>query len=143
MPLTPAQQSLLESWLKKHSKPVDPRRGRGPAGQSTDANPEPIPRMTTQEALLENWLKLHRYPIDLRMGPWPARGIQFEAREPVPLTPTQESAQEDWSKRPVDPRKRTPPGSHQANQNPKWRDDEGFEKRYGDPRYYTRVKGLD
>jgi hypothetical protein len=52
----------------------------------------------------------------------------------MPLTP---------SKEPVASRKRKPPAGHEKNQNPKWSDDRWFEKRYGDPDYYSRVKGLN
>jgi len=55
--------------------------------------------------------------------------------EPVePPTPHKESVE-----RPTP----TPSSSNQRDQNPKWKDDEWFEKRYGDPNYYKRIKGLD
>ena len=41
-------------------------------------------------------------------------------------------------KEPVALRRRKPP-----DQNPKWSDDLWFEKKYGDPDYYTRIKGLN
>jgi hypothetical protein len=66
-----------------------------------------------------------------------------EGREPMPLIPTQKSLLEDWLKKPVDLPKRKPPCAHPINQNPKWSDDKWFEKKYGDPDYYKRVRGLN
>lgn len=40
------------------------------------------------------------------------------------------------------PRRKLPTG-HQKHENPKWSDDSWFEKRYGDPDYYYRIKGLN
>ena len=62
------------------------------------------------------------------------------------LTPTQESFMEGWLKKRREPavlRKRKAPVGHQKAQNLKWTDDSWFEKRYGDPDYYKRVKGLE
>jgi hypothetical protein len=65
----------------------------------------------------------------------------------MPLTPTQEAFLAKWLKKektPRAPRNRTPPSSSKPNDpNPKWSDDTWFEKQYGDPGYYKRVKGLD
>lgn len=102
MPLTPAQKSLLEDWLKKHTEAVDLQISQAPAEESAD-----------------------------------------KTLEPMPLTPTQKSLLENWSKGPVASRKHKPPSGHEKNQNPKWSDDRWFEKRYGDPNYYSRVKGLN
>jgi hypothetical protein len=58
--------------------------------------------------------------------------------------PTQKSLLENWlkeRKEPVDLRRRKLPAGQKV-QNPKWTDDAWFEKRYGDPGYYSRVKGL-
>jgi hypothetical protein len=57
-------------------------------------------------------------------------------------SPSQEVALERWL------RKRyelaiQPPRTHRKNQNPKWNDDEWFEKKFGDPAYYNRVNGLE
>jgi hypothetical protein len=82
-------------------------------------------------------------PVDLRISQAPAAQDTGETQEPIPLTPTQKSLLENWSKKPVDSRKRKPPGGQEKNQNPKWSDDRWFEKRYGDPDYYIRVKGLN
>lgn len=43
----------------------------------------------------------------------------------------------------VDRARRKPPTGHQRHENPKWSDDSWFEKRYGDPDYYRRIKGLN
>ena len=61
------------------------------------------------------------------------------------LTPTQESFVKDWLNKRKEPavlRKRNALGGTQKDQNPKWIDDTWFEKRYGDPEYYSRIKGL-
>jgi hypothetical protein len=61
-------------------------------------------------------------------------------------TPTQESFLENWLKRrqgPVALRRRKPVGAERKGQNPKWSDDAWFEKKYGDPDYYNRIKGLN
>jgi hypothetical protein len=96
-----------------------------------------------QKSLLENWLMKHREPADPQKGPVPAEGRTGETQEPVPLTPTQNSLLENWSKGLVDLRKRKPSSARQINQNPKWSDEKWFEKRHGDPDYYSRVKGLN
>ena len=57
--------------------------------------------------------------------------------------PAEETFLEKWLKKRkelVAPRRR--PLTDQKNQNPKWTDDTWFEKKYGDPDYYTRIKGL-
>jgi hypothetical protein len=59
--------------------------------------------------------------------------------------PIQESLLEDWLKKrkgPVALRRPKPPVGHHKVENPKWNDDTWFEKRYGDPEYYSRVRGL-
>jgi len=64
----------------------------------------------------------------------------------MPLTPIQESFLNNWLKRrkgPVALPRRQPTLRDQKNQNPKWSDDTWFEKKYGDPDYYKRIKGLD
>jgi hypothetical protein len=43
----------------------------------------------------------------------------------------------------VDLPRRTPPTGHQKHENPKWSDDPWFEKWYGDPDYYHRIRGLN
>jgi len=62
------------------------------------------------------------------------------------LPPMQEAFLESWLKKrkegPLLP-KRKPPATNRKGQNPKWNDDAWFEKRYGDPYYYKRVKGLN
>ena len=102
-----------------------------------------MPLTPAQKYLLEDWLMKQWEPADSQRRPAPAEGTIRETREPVPLTPTQKSLLENSSKEPVDLRKRKPPGARQINQNPKWSDDRWFEKRYGDPDYYSRVKGLN
>jgi hypothetical protein len=64
----------------------------------------------------------------------------------MPLTPIQESILESWLRKqqePVVPRRLQTPGRHQKDKNPKWSDDAWFEKRFGDPDYYKRIRGLD
>jgi hypothetical protein len=64
----------------------------------------------------------------------------------MPLKQIDESPLESWLRKhrgPVVPRNRQLPSKHQKDQNPKWNDDAWFEKQYGDPHYYDRVKGLD
>jgi hypothetical protein len=61
----------------------------------------------------------------------------------MPLTPMQFSRTDPKRKEPVDLRRRQPPARYQKVQNPKWTDDAWFEKRYGDPDYYSRIKGLN
>ncbi len=102
---------------------------------------EPMPLTPAQKSLLEDWLMKHGE--DPQRCPAPAEGSIGETQEPVPLNPTQHPLLEKWSKGPVDLRKRKPPSARQINQNPKWSDDTWFEKRYGDPDYYSRVKGLN
>ena len=83
-----------------------------------------MPLTPAQRFLLEDWLMKHgEGPQNC---PAPAEGSTDETQEPVPF----------------DLRKRKPPSPRQINQNPKWNDDRWFEKRYGDPDYYSRVKGL-
>ena len=99
-----------------------------------------------QEGLLGNWLKKHKEPADSLNRQVSAKGNIGEVPGPMPLVPTQEVRQEHWLKKdkePVDLRKRKPPGGHEKHQNPKWSNDRWFEKRYGDPDYYSRVKGLN
>ena len=59
-------------------------------------------------------------------------------------TPLSDSFLEAWLKKHKAPRDPAPkrPITHGNNTNPKWNDDAWFEKRYGDPDYYTRIKGL-
>ncbi|MFY9727056.1 MAG: hypothetical protein WB579_08830 [Bryobacteraceae bacterium] len=102
-----------------------------------------MPLTPMQEVLLENWLKKRREPVDLRNCQAPAKDKIGEAQKPMPLTPTQNSLLENWSKEPVDLRRRKSPAEQRKGQNPKWTDDTWFEKRYGDPDYYSRVKGLN
>lgn len=102
-----------------------------------------MPLTPTQESLLENWLLKHREPVDPQGCQAPAGQDTGETQEPMPPTPTQNSLLENWSKKLVDLRKRKPPGGHEKNQNPKWSDDRWFEKRFGDPHYYSRIKGLN
>jgi hypothetical protein len=64
----------------------------------------------------------------------------------MPLDPTQESFLKSWRKKrngTVSLRVRKPPSKDHKGENPKWCDDAGFEKRYGDPDYYKRITGLD
>ncbi len=64
----------------------------------------------------------------------------------MPPKPKLEFFLEDWLKRrkePVVPEKRKPLVGPRKGQNPKWNDDTWFEKRFGDPDYYNRIKGLD
>ena len=64
----------------------------------------------------------------------------------MPLKSTQEEFLARWlkkQKKPRAPRNRIPPSSSKQKTNPKWSDDRWFEKQYGDPDYYKRVKGLD
>jgi hypothetical protein len=69
----------------------------------------------------------------------------------MPLTPRQEAFLKHWLKKrnaPVNRRNGKPPvrdskDPNPRDPNPKWSDDAGFEKRYGDPNYYNRIKGLD
>lgn len=81
----------------------------------------------------------------------------------MPLTPTQKAFLAKWLKKqqkkpvrrrncnpsfsnqkePVERPTSNPTCSNQKDRNPKWKDDEWFEKQYGDPDYYKRVKGLD
>jgi len=64
----------------------------------------------------------------------------------MPLKPLDETTLESWLKKrrtPIVPLKRPSPGKPQKDPNPKWSDDGWFEKQYGDPHYYDRVKGLD
>ena len=92
-----------------------------------------------QDSLLEHWLKerndhVHPQPLNL------SGGRRAEIQVLVPLTPTQDSLLEHWLKKPVVlPMPKT---RHQKSQNLKWTDDVWFEERYGDPHYYTRIKGL-
>jgi hypothetical protein len=68
-----------------------------------------------------------------------------KSQKPMPLTPIRNSFLDAWLKKqkaPGDPAKPKPRVRHATYQNPKWNDDAGFEKRHGDPDYYTRVKGL-
>ena len=58
------------------------------------------------------------------------------------LTPTQFSRTDPRRRISVELPRRQAPTRYQKVQNPKWTDDAWFEKRYGDPEYYTRVKGL-
>ena|ERR1017187_1254589 len=102
-----------------------------------------MPLTLTPERFLKNWLKKHRETADSLKRQVPARGSVGEALEAIPLAPTQESLLEDWLKKPNDLRKRKSPSAHQTDKNPKWTDDAGFEKRYGDPNYYTRVRGRE
>jgi hypothetical protein len=58
--------------------------------------------------------------------------------------PIPESPLERWltkRQQPALPKRRTE-GKAAKVQNPKWNDDKWFEQRYGDPDYYSRVKGL-
>jgi hypothetical protein len=51
----------------------------------------------------------------------------------------------NWLKKTKEPTgllSRKSPYKPHKDANPKWSDDAWFEKRYGDPNYYTRVKGL-
>jgi len=62
------------------------------------------------------------------------------------LSPEQESFLESWLKKrsePIDPKRRKLHSTGQKSPNPKWNDDAWFEKEYGDPDYYKRIKGLD
>jgi hypothetical protein len=64
----------------------------------------------------------------------------------MPLTSTQEEFLARWLKKqktPRAPRNHTPPSGSKNEPNPKWTDDVGFEKQFGDPGYYKRVKGLE
>jgi hypothetical protein len=61
------------------------------------------------------------------------------------LTPIQEAFLAKWLKKHSGPtamptRK---PRCYKNAPNPKWNDDKWFEKQYGDPDYYKRIKGLD
>ena len=61
-------------------------------------------------------------------------------------TLTQEVLLESWLKKQkqgVDLPRRKPPTGHHKHKNPKWSDDTWFEKRFGDPDYYHRIKGLN
>ena len=139
VPLTPTQEHLLGAWLEKHKAPVDPIRRQPPAGQETVSTPEPVPATPTQEVLLANWLRRQREPASLRRRTAPLEQNMGTAQEPP--VQTQEPCQ-GMRKDSVHLRAWGRPASHKIYQNPKWNDDTWFEKRYGDPGYYTRVKGL-
>jgi hypothetical protein len=67
-------------------------------------------------------------------------------QETMPLTPAQNSFLEGWlkrRKRAVDLRRLKPQARPKKDQSPKWSDDMSFEKLYGDPHYYDRVRGVD
>ena len=100
-----------------------------------------MPLTSAQSSFLNHWLKKRKDPVHLR-GPERPGGERAQTQELPLLTPTQESLLEHWLKKPVAPPKSTPPARHRESGNPKWDDDTWFEGRYGDPDYYTRVKGL-
>jgi len=105
-----------------------------------------MPLTPTQQSLLENWLKKHPQPIDPRRPKAPDELIIGETLEPIQLTPSQKSLLENWlniRREPADLRERKSSAGQRKGQNPKWTNDTGFERRYGDPDYYNRVKGLD
>jgi hypothetical protein len=129
--------------LKKHKEPADSLNRQVSAKGNIGEVPGPMPLVPTQEVRQEHWLKKDKEPVDLRISQAPAEERIGKTREPMPLTPTQKSLLESWAKEPVDLRKRKPPGGHEKHQNPKWSNDRWFEKRYGDPDYYSRVKGLN
>jgi hypothetical protein len=59
------------------------------------------------------------------------------------LTPIQKSLLENslrQRKEAADLRKRQLPSGERKGQNPKWWDDAWFERKFGDPTYYTRIK---
>ena len=61
------------------------------------------------------------------------------------LTPAQVLSAEDSLKKQKEPAViQRPIGLHRTYKqpSPKWLDDAWFEKRYGDPDYYNRIKGL-
>jgi len=139
MPRAPTQKGLLEAWLERHRKPADPRKPTSPSGRETIKTPEPAPRALTQEVLLENWLKQQRESAYPRRRQAPAVARVTNAQEPPIQTP---EPCLDEPKEPADRCLCDLPVDHRRNQNPKWTNDTWFEKRYGDPNYYSRVKGL-
>ena len=96
-----------------------------------------MPLTPTQEAFLASWLRKHKKPVQRRTRTLPC-STQNEAVE-LP-TPAPSSGNQ---KEPVELPTPNPPGGSQKNPNPKWKDDAWFEKQYGDPNYYKRIKGLD
>lgn len=139
MPLTPTQEHLLETWLEKHNQHGDPRRRKPLGGQDIVQTPEPVPLTPTQEILLEDWLKRQKTPGYLQRRRTPFEQSISNTHEP-PIQ-TQGSCL-GKRKEAADRQRCQVPAGHRKNQNPKWSDDMWFEKRYGDPGYYSRIKGL-
>ena len=100
-----------------------------------------MPLTPEQTLFLESWLKKGKDPVNLRKGKLPG-GQKGDTRESVPLTPTQEAVPENLLTKAADLPIGEPLDRHRKSQNLKWNDDSSFEERYGDPDYYTRVRGL-
>jgi hypothetical protein len=64
----------------------------------------------------------------------------------MPDLPTPEFFLKQWLKKRsqrADLQRSKTPSGNRNEANPKWNDDKWFEKKYGDPDYYKRVKGLN
>jgi hypothetical protein len=113
MPLTPPDDAFLASWLRKQEKPVQRRNRTLPF--SKEKNPvepkEPVEQPTTD----------------------PSFSRQKEHVEPPTPDPSF-----NMQKEPVEPLTPNPSSNNQRGDSPKWKDDEWFEKKYGDPNYYKR-----
>ena len=139
VPLTPTQEYLLETWLGNHKARVDPSVRQPIVEQTMAKPPDPAPPPPTREVLLANWLKKQREPARLQRRRAPIEQDIGKAQEPSIQT------QEPCQGPPKDSdclRVNGRPASQKKCQNPKWNDDSWFERRYGDPGYYSRVKGL-
>jgi hypothetical protein len=101
-----------------------------------------MPLTPAQESLLDNWLKKRGDPLYLRRPRVPSE-LQGEVLDLAPLIPALEPFLETLSKKPVDLPKVKAPGRRQQRQELQWCDDKGFQERYGDPDYYTRIRGLN
>ena len=139
MPLTQTQKRLLETWLKKHKAPVDPPNCHAPAGPEMVHTPEVLTPTAVQERLLASWLTKQRKQSCPQRRQALIEKVITKAQEP-PIEARQHALIK--GRAPANPGGCARPGSHEKYQNPKWSDDTWFEKRYGDPGYYSRVKGL-
>jgi hypothetical protein len=117
MPLTPPDDAFLASWLRKQEKPVQRRNLTFPCNEEN----QPVEPLTPQKEPVEP----------------PTADPSFNGQK-EPVEPPTPDPSFNMQKEPVEPLTPNPSSNNQRGDSPKWKDDEWFEKKYGDPNYYKR-----
>jgi hypothetical protein len=143
MSLTKTYDTFLANWLKKQKKSVQRRNCTLASSNLKEPMepPTPNPSPDTQKEPVEPPTLnpsscTQKEPVELPT-PHPSSATQKEPVERPTPTPSSGSQKEPIEQAVPNPT------SIQKHQNPKWKNDEWFEKQYGDPDYYKRIKGLD